>query len=141
MLIDAGHHLGDSWFHVGGDGLAHCYYLVCPDSVARHTAWDIAHATSRDLVNWDLHGIVIERGAQGDWDGGCLATGSVVAICSGYLLAYTARWNEVGVATGFATSPDLFTWTKDPANPATVPGPPYVVDRGWRDRPPTHWRD
>lgn len=142
MLIDPGHRLGDSWFIVAPDDVVHCYYLVCNDDVERHTAWDIAHATSTDLVNWELHGIVLDRGADDDWDGGCLATGSVIDDGSGgYLMAYTARWNERSVATGLATSPDLFNWTKHPANPATTPGPPYQVDRPWRDRPPTHWRD
>lgn len=142
MLIDPGHHLGDSWYYVAPNDVVHCYYLMCPDNIERHTAWDIAHATSTDLTHWDLHGIILRRGADNEWDGGCLATGSVTDNGSGgYLMAYTARWNESAVATGLATSTDLHTWTKDPANPATTPGPPYQIDRPWRDRPPTHWRD
>jgi beta-fructofuranosidase len=140
VLTHPGCHLGDSWYFVDGD-VVHCYYLVCPDSVPRHTAWDIAHATSTDLVDWTLHGIVVRRGAADAWDGNCLATGSVVLFDDRYVMAYTARWNEVGVATGIATSDDLCTWTKQGVAPATVPAAPYVCDRPWTDRPPTHWRD
>ena len=141
VLIDPGHRLGDSWFYVAPDGVVHAFYLRCPDDVPRHTAWDIAHATSRDLEHWTLHGLVLRRGADHEWDGRCLATGSVLATDEGYLMAYTARWDEPGVATGLATSPDLFRWTKDPAGPATRPGAGYVTDRPWSGRPPTHWRD
>jgi len=141
VLIHPGHHLGDAWFHVEPGGLAHAFYLVCPDDVPRHTAWDIAHATSTDLVGWELHGTVIERGTDHEWDGGCLATGSVLATDDGYLLAYTARWDEPRVATGLATSPDLFTWTKHPDNPVSTPGAGYVTNRPWQGRPGTHWRD
>lgn len=141
MLTHPGHHLGDSWFHVEAGGPVHAFYLVSPDDVPRHTAWDIAHATSDDLVRWELHGVVLRRGADDAWDGGCLATGSVLAVDDGYLMAYTARWGEPTVATGLAHSRDLFTWTKDPANPVTRPGAGYVTDRPWSGRPPTHWRD
>ncbi len=139
MLIHPGCHLGDAWFYVEGDTV-HAYYLVCPDNVPRHTAWDIAHATSTDLIEWDFHGLVLRRGDDTDWDGVCLATGSVIRHNDRYLMAYTARWNELEVATGLATSDDLHHWTKAPDNPTTRP-PPYVVDRPWSDRPPTHWRD
>ena len=141
MLVHPGHHLGDSWFHVGPDGTAHAFYLVCPDDVPRHTAWDIARATSTDLVDWTLHGVVLERGADDAWDGGCLATGSVLATRDGYLLAYTARWGEPTVAIGLAASPDLVSWTKQPGNPASRPGPGSITDRPWNGRPGTHWRD
>lgn len=140
MLTHPNCHLGDSWYYADGDTV-HAYYLVCPDMIERHTAWDIAHATTTDLINWDLHGIVVERGQDDEWDGVCLATGSVIRHDGQYLMAYTARWNQTGVATGLATSDDLHTWTKHPDNPNTRPGPPYLTDRQWTDRPPTHWRD
>ncbi len=140
MLIHPGSHLGDSWYHVEGD-IVHCWYLVCPDDVERHTAWDIAHATSTNLIDWDLHGVVIERGSADAWDSDCLATGSVVKHKGSYVMAYTAKWNDLDVATGIAYSSDLHSWTKSANNPATRPGPPYVTNRPWTDRPPTHWRD
>jgi len=43
MLIYPGNHLGDTWYYVKDD-LIHCFYLTCPDNVARHTA---PHSRSR----------------------------------------------------------------------------------------------
>jgi beta-fructofuranosidase len=142
MLVHPGCHLGDSWYLVDDDDVVHCYYLVCSDRVERHTSgWDIAHATSPDLTTWELHGIVLEPGAPDAWDGGGLATGSVIKFRDNYVMAFTARWNETGVTTGLATSNDLYVWRRDANRPATQPSAPYVTDRPWRDRPPTHWRD
>ena len=105
VFVDRGKHLGDSWYFVDDDTI-HCYYLVCPETVERHSAWDIAHATSRDLETWTLHGIVVERSAPGDWDEGCLATGSVIRTPSHYLMAYSVLRDSVDVATGLAVSDD-----------------------------------
>ena len=60
MLRHEGNHIGDSWYFVK-DGVCHCYYLTCPETVERHTAWDIAHAVSTDLVHWENQGIVFSR--------------------------------------------------------------------------------
>ena len=140
MLIHPGKHIGDSWYYVEGD-LVHCFYLTCPEDVERHTAWDVAHATSRDLRRWDLQGVVLERGHDADWDGRCLATGSVVRVGGRYVMAYTARWNEPGVATGLAFSNDLYQWAKSPQNPATRPDGRFYEATGSGTRHWTHWRD
>ncbi len=127
MLTHPNCHLGDSWYHVEDD-IVHCWYLVCPDDVERHTAWDIAHATSTDLIDWDLQGVVVERGAEDAWDSDCLATGSVVKHNGNYVMAYTAKWNDLDAATGIAYSSDLSTWTKSANNPATRPGGTLIPD-------------
>lgn len=141
MLVHPDHHLGDSWYFVADDGTVHAYYLVCPLNAPRHTSWDIAHATSRDLREWQLHGVVLERGDADAWDGRCLATGSVTRWGERYLMAFTARWDEPTVVTGMAASDDLYSWHRLADRPVTRPGPPYVIGRPWHDRPPTHWRD
>jgi len=140
VLVDRGKHLGDSWYLVHGATI-HCYYLVCPDTVERHTAWDIAHATSRDLETWTLHGVVVERGAPGAWDEGCLATGSVIRTSDRYLMAYSALKDSVDVATGLAVSDDLMEWQRLGDGPATKAGRPYAMNRSGTDRPPPNWRD
>ena len=141
MLIDPGHHLGDSWFVVDPAGVAHCFYLRCPDDVPRHTAWEIARATSTDLHDWTLHGTVIEASAPDRADHGCIATGSVLPIDGGYLMAFTVGWDQTRPRLRLATSPDLHEWTEAPDDPDLQPTERYVVNRPWGGRPATHWRD
>ena len=64
MLIHPGYHIGDSWYTIADDTI-HCYYLTCPDSIERHTAWDIGHATSRNLVDWDIQPLALRKGPPG----------------------------------------------------------------------------
>lgn len=136
MLIDPGHHLGDAWFAVDG-ATVHAFYLRCPEGVARHTRWEIARATSEDLVAWDLHGTVISPGPGEP----CLATGSVVRDGDGWLMAYTIGWAAARPAIGLARSSDLATWERTGAGPSMPDDGSLVVDRPWHGRPATHWRD
>ena len=141
MLTHPGNHLGDTWYYVDG-GTVHCFYLTCPESVERHTAWDIGHATSTNLVDWTLHGIILRRGAPGSYDGRCPATGSVIRFRDRYWLAYTGNWNGPQPVVALAVSDDLFHWQKVPHNPVTRLDPAYYDDVP--RRPPRdwlHWRD
>ena len=140
VLIDPGHHLGDAWFHVDADQVAHCFYLRCPEGTPRHTAWEVAHATSTDLVSWERHGTVVERSSRTRPAGRCLATGSVLELDGRYLMAFTDGWSDPQPQVRFATSDDLHTWVEDEAT-AIDPTDGHVVDRPWSGRPPTHWRD
>ena len=117
------------------------HYLTQPNTIERHTAWDIAHATSSDLRNWELHGLVIGRGPDDAWDGVCIATGSVTRFQDRYWMAYTGRWNEPQVAVGLAVSQDLFRWEKAPYNPITTIDTRYYEAIGSGTRHMAHWRD
>lgn len=140
MLIDSGHHLGDAWFHVDRDQVAHCFYLRCPEGTPRHTTWEVAHATSTDLMTWERHGTVIERSSPARDAGRCLATGSVLEVDGRYVMAFTDGWSHPRPRVRFAASDDLHTWVEDEAT-AIAPTDGHVVDRPWNGRPPTHWRD
>jgi len=140
MLTLAGHHIGDSWYCADG-GRVHCFFLCCPQDVPRHTAWDIAHASSADLTSWTHHGIVLRRGAAGEWDGACLATGSVLRRGGRFWMAYTGNWCGPRPAVGLATSADLHRWEKHPANPVTAIDERHYTARGRGRRPLPHWRD
>jgi beta-fructofuranosidase len=140
MLSVPGHHVGDAWYFVDGERV-HCFFLICPDEVPRHVAWDIAHASSDNLRDWVFHGVVLRRGEPAAWDGQCLATGSVVRHGGRYWMAYTGNWFGPQPAVGLAYSSDLYAWQKLAHNPVTrIDERQYTAhSRGRRQIP--HWRD
>ena len=140
MLVHPGNHIGDTWYYVQ-DKFVHCYYLTCPDNIERHTAWDVCHATSQDLVSWEIQGIVLRRGITNEWDRNCLATGTIIRFENKYWMAYTARWNEPEVAIGLAVSEDLYIWNKCNYNPITKPDERFYEIKGSGHRNLTNWRD
>ena len=140
MLRLAHHHLGDAWFCADGDRI-HCFFLVCPDTVPRHTAWDIGHASSADLRHWTDHGLVLRRGAADAWDGSCLATGSVLRHGGRFWMAYTGNWFGPRPAVGMAWSADLQRWERLPANPVTAIDERLYTAASRGRRPIPHWRD
>ena len=141
MLIHPGNYIGDTWYYVDNDTI-HCFYLTCPNTIERHTSWDIAHATSTNLTDWTLHGVILRKGEPDAYDGRCPATGSVIRFKDRYWLAYTGNWNGPQPVAAMAVSDDLFNWEKLPNNPVTQIDPAYYDDTP--RRPPRdwlHWRD
>lgn len=139
MLRHKNNYIGDTWYYVKGDSV-HCYYLTCPNTIERHTAWDIGHAVSKDLINWSHHHIVVEKGKPGEWDDICLATGSILKHNDRYYMAYTAKWNKPDVAAGLAVSDDLYIWEKTGA-PITQIDEKFYERVGSGARKISHWRD
>ena len=140
MLAVPHHHLGDSWYCVD-DGRIHCFFLICPESMPRHTAWDIAHASSSDLRTWVDHGIVLRRGEPGAWDGVCLATGTVLRRGGHFWMAYTGNWLGPQPAVGLAASSDLHNWKKCVGNPITAIDERHYTAASRGRRPIPRWRD
>ncbi len=140
MLKCKNQHIGDSWYYIEND-ICHCYFLTCQDSIERHTAWNIAHATSKDLKHWEYQGIVLEKGSKDSWDGETLATGSVVKFKEKYWMAYTGNWNSEETAIGMAVSEDLYSWNKISDRPVlNLPASDFASNgRGLRKF--RHWRD
>lgn len=140
MLSLAQHHLGDSWYCVDGNRV-HCFFLVCPETVPRHTSWDIGHASSEDMKTWTHHGVVLRRGVADAWDGICLATGSVLRRGGHFWMAYTGNWFGPRPAVGLAVSADLNHWQKLGANPITAIDEAFYTASSRGRRPFPHWRD
>lgn len=140
MLIHPGNHIGDSWYYLEKD-VVHCFYLTCLETVERHTAWDIGHATSPDLVNWEIHDLALKKGEPGSYDGICPATGSVIRFRDRYWLAYTGNWNGPVPTVALAVSNDLYHWEKCAWNPVTRIDPQYYESMGSDPRKWPHWRD
>ena len=88
------------------------------------TEWpdaDIGYATSPDGATWTKHpGPVLER--QGTWDFGGIFPSAVAWDGATYHMWYggCVSGSAGPCATGYATSPDGWTWTKHPGNPVLV---------------------
>ena len=134
------HYIGDSWYFAADD-TAHMFFLAYP--LEREGRWQIGHAISGNLVDWEYVGVALEPGPEGAWDGQTLATGSVMERGGRYWMAFTGCENE-GFRTqrvGMAVSDDLIQWEKMPGNPCTQAGPPHYERTGTGKRRMIHWRD
>lgn len=93
---------GDT-FPIFKDGVCHLFHMQMPA---------IAHRSSRDLVHWKEHPLVVNRGAAGTPDSDNIATGCVVEHDGKYFCFYTGNQNVC-----LATSSDMDKWKKHAANP------------------------
>lgn len=133
--------LADKWvwdFWLARDGADHhIFYLQAPKSLGderqRHWHVSIGHAVSRDLVNWTVlpDALAPSRSDSGQWDDYTTWTGSVIRHQGQWYLFYTGSCRaERGLVQriGVATSADLITWRKHPANPL------LEVDTRWYEK-------
>lgn len=147
--------LSDHWvwdFWLADDGMNHhLFYLHAPKSLEnpdlRHRNARIGHATSTDLVNWTNHGLAFDAGTPGSFDGSATWTGSIIKDPTGtWRMYYTgSRFlspdSAANIETiGLATSPDLFTWTKQ-AGPIVTADPTLYETLGTSSWPEEAWRD
>ncbi|MBS3848503.1 hypothetical protein KD146_07290 [Devosia sp. BSSL-BM10] len=144
------HWVWDFWLADDGE-VHHLYYLHAPKWLGhpdlRHRFARIGHATSRDLRNWSDHGRVFDAGVPGAFDGSATWTGSVVRGPDGmWRMFYTgSRFlspdNNANIETiGLATSPDLYSWTKQ-SGPICAADATLYETLGTSDWPEEAWRD
>lgn len=121
----------------------HLFFLHAPKSLgdpdARHYSAGIGHAVSDDLVNWTRVQDALAHGEPGDFDELATWTGSIVRHPDGtWFQFYTGSRPAPGGSNiqsiGYATSDDLFTWTKHGqvarADPRWYE---RLEDNGWHD--------
>lgn len=108
MFKREGNWLGDTWYHVA-DGLAHMYYLTCPNIVERHRRWTIGHAVSSDLHEWTQCPDLFHSDAT-DPRRSCLSTGSVTHFEGRYIMGFLANHNAADPQVIYAESDDLSEW-------------------------------
>ncbi len=122
MFCEPGMSLIDHSF-VEKDGVMHVFY----NRGYIGFEWDtrfvdtIGHASSTDLVHWDVHPpcLTAARGGHDDyqvWAPGVTEKDGV------YYMYYTGVNIHVAQAICLATSRDLFTWEKYEGNPVVLPG-------------------
>lgn len=144
------HWVWDFWLADDGEHF-HLFYLHAPKSLGnpdmRHRNARIGHATSLDLKNWGDHGQAFPAGEPGTFDGSATWTGSVVRDPAGlWRMFYTGSrfLSADSVANletiALATSPDLFSWTKQPG-PVCVADPGLYETLGTSSWPEEAWRD
>jgi beta-fructofuranosidase len=137
----------DSWIADDGERY-HLFFLKAPraleDAGLRHTAATIGHASSLDLVDWDVHEDALLPDAK-RWDDVALWTGSAVRGDDGtWRMYYTALSSDPGHGVkdqriGLAESRDLTSWKRVGDRPLVAPDP-----RWYRTIDGTHsetWRD
>jgi beta-fructofuranosidase len=137
----------DSWIADDGHEF-HLFYLHAPRSLSeqilRHRSATIGHAVSTDLRDWRVLPQALEPGPTGAWDDIAIWTGSTLRHGETWYTLYTGVSSvEAGLVQrlGVATSTDLTTWTKHPANPVSEADPRWYEqldldvwhDQTWRD--------
>jgi beta-fructofuranosidase len=132
----------DCWLADTGSEF-HLFFLQAPrslgDQLARHWSATVGHAVSTDLHQWHDMGTVLEAGPAGSFEDMAPWTGSVIEHDGTWHMYYTGtRRIDEGVEqrVALATSVDLATWTRHPANPVIELDPRWYERVGfdaWRD--------
>lgn len=131
----------DFWFADDGQRY-HLFFLHAPkalrDPDARHYRAAIGHAVSTDLTSWTRVEDALTHGGPTDFDELATWTGSVTRHPDGtWFLFYTGArlLDGKNVQTiGYATSPDLYGWTKQ--------GQVAQAEAGWYEKLADHgWHD
>lgn len=121
--LPSDHMMWDFWFAPPQPGEpVHLFYLRVPATIAdpedRHWQAEVGHATSRDLVTWHDHGIALSPAPGPAWDDKAIWTGSIIHHHGTWYWFYTALTHaDRQQRIGLATSTDLETWARHPANP------------------------
>src|SRR5664279_6169250 len=122
----------DFWLADDGE-LYHLFFLYASRALknpeARHLRASIGHAVSTDLTDWHRVDDALVRSDPPAFDDVATWTGSVAKHPDGsWFLFYTGGSRTVGgfaQTIGYATSVDLITWTKNPANPVLEADPQW----------------
>src|SRR5918998_1405285 len=141
--------LPEAWvwdFWLADDGQKyHLFFLYASRALGnpdlRHYRASIGHAVSDDLVNWDRVVDALARSDAPAFDDVATWTGSVIRNPSDgtwYMFYTGATQTPAGNVQkiGYATSQDLLTWRRAPANPILQSEPPWyekLVDGTWHD--------
>jgi len=115
----------------------HMYYACYQNNVGNR----ICHATSPDGYDWTPEGVVLDRGADGAFDSGSLRMPDVLIGPDGtWHMLYNGTDPEGHYGpTGYATSPDGWSWTKHGAITADehrlqgggMYDGPYGIEQWW----------
>jgi beta-fructofuranosidase len=138
----------DSWIADDGERY-HLFFLKAPralvDPDLRHTSATIGHASSLDLVDWEVHADALGPSEAG-FDDLALWTGSVARGDDGVWRLYYTAINSEGRSVrdqriGLAESDDLMTWRRAAVEPLVEPDPCWYRMLGDGSGASETWRD
>jgi predicted GH43/DUF377 family glycosyl hydrolase len=94
----------------------------------------IGLAVSDDLIHWEKHGVILDVGEEGAWDGGGLSAPFPFRAGDEWIVfhvGFSEKGYEAGRSgIGIARSKDLIRWEKDPAGPVLTTSPGDEWDSG-----------
>lgn len=141
--------LPDAWvwdFWLVDDGERyHVYFLFASRAVghprSRHHRASVGHAVSSDLRSWQRVPDALVHSDAPAFDETATWTGSVVAHPDGRWFMFYTGARALDASTniqtiGYATSPDLTRWTKNPRNPVLASDTRWyetLADGTWHD--------
>jgi len=82
---------------------------------------NFGHATSKDLINWEIHEPVVQSNEKG-WDEYQVWAPHIVEHNGEYCMLYTGVNYPCSQSIGLAKSDDLFNWKKIGDGPVITPG-------------------
>ena len=104
------------------EGVYHLYYINVDEGVTGAKSDNLGHATSPDLMHWEIHSPAITRGG-GWWENTSVWAPDVVRdeANNRWVMAYTGVDSLNVQRPCIAYSADLYYWIKEPANPLFEP--------------------
>jgi hypothetical protein len=128
------------------NGVFHLFHLQGPRDYPKPPYEEMAHATSTDLLNWQAGDLLLTPGKSGSWDDHAIWTSGYIFHEGAFYTLYTGLCEAEGgriQRLGLATSTDLKTWQRHPANPVLEADPRYY--EADPDQSPSYnhvaWRD
>jgi len=122
---------------IAHDGVLHAFYLCIPS----HDR--VGHLTSRDGILWEEQPFALHTGDPGDFDDDQIWTMGVFQNGQKFFMLYTGlsiRDRGKIQRVGLATSENLVSWQKHPANPVLTADPRYYEAQS-DARHRVDWRD
>ena len=110
------------------DGVFHLFHLQGPRDYPKPPYEEMAHATSTDLLNWQPDDLLLAPGKPGSWDDRAVWTSGYIFHEGTCYTLYTGLSEAEGgriQRLGLASSTDLKTWQRHPANPVLEADPRY----------------
>lgn len=116
------------------DGVHHFFYIErrLTEGTPFYPGNEIyfGHASTRNLVDWDVHDpVMLIR--PGTWEGAHVWAPCIMKRGGTYVMAYTGINRHISQDIGLAFSEDLFEWRRWDANPISP-----CKDKGW-----SFWRE